>query len=91
MQQKNRWWTQLRNKLFPKDPLNIQERALEDKADATAEQGFLKRPPFFWSMVNQKWMQLRNRQFPKEPLKIQSLLTVDATAQQAFSEGPSNF
>ena len=71
--------------------MNIQEGALDVEADATAEQGFLKRPPFFWSMVNQKWMQLRNRQFPKEPLKIQSLLTVDATAQQAFSEGPSNF
>ena len=62
-------WTQLRNRLFWKDPLNIQE-GLE--ANATAEKMFLKRPPqfFFGSIVIQKWTQLRNRHFWKDPKNI---------------------
>ena len=49
--------------------MNIQEGALDVEADATAEQGFLKRPPlFFWEYGQPK---------------------VDATAQQAVSEGAS--
>ena len=40
-------WTQLRNRLFPKDAMNIQGGGLDLEADATAEQVFLKRPLHF--------------------------------------------